>query len=150
MIKIDVKTLNRLFKSDYSKTTNDEFKQLDVLAHSILQNNSWDDVYENFDRYLRNECKTEDDVINYVSFFTYYLGLRFQIPSQYNPYDLIGYILSMVDLEKRWDDCGGLFDDFANQVLKVDLYNDPYYQFWKDPKIIDIANEYKEKRNGLH
>lgn len=149
MIKIDDNTLNKLFKSDYSKITIDELVQLDKLAHSILKKYSWDEVYENFDRYLRCECKTEDDVINYVSFFTYYLGLKFQIPSQYDPYDLIGYVLSMVDLEKRWDDCGGLFDDFANQALRIDLYNDPYYQFWRDPKILAIAEKYKEKKNGL-
>ena len=69
MIKIENETLKKLFKSDYSKTTHVEFEQLDRLAHSILENNSWDDVYENFDNFLRNDCKTEDDVINYVSFF---------------------------------------------------------------------------------
>jgi len=149
MIKIDDNTLNRLFKSDYFKISNEEFTQLEQLAHSILKKYSLDEVYENFDRYLRCECKTEDDVINFVHFFVHYNGLKFQIPSQYDPYDLVGYILSMVDLEKRWDDCGGLFDDFANQALRIDLYHDPYYQFWRDPKILAIAEKYKEKKNGL-
>lgn len=139
-----------MFNSDYWKMSNDELAKLEEQANSILQKNSWSDVYENLDFFLRNECKTEDDVINFVHFFVHYYGLKFQIPSQYDPYDLIGYILSMVNLEKRWDDCGGLFDDFANQALRIDLYNDPYYQFWRDPKILAIAEKYKEKKNGLH
>lgn len=146
MNKIDIKTLNKLFKSNYNTINVEEIKRLDELAHSILKNYTWDEAYGNFDMYLRSECKTEDDVINYISFFTYYFGIRFQIPSQYDPYDLVGYILSMVDLEKRWDDCGGLFDDFANQALRIDLYNDPYYQFWRDPKIIAIADKYRKER----
>ena len=146
-MKIEKNILYKLFKTDYLKINNDELIKLDELAQSILRTNSWDEVYKNFDFYLRNECKTEDDVINYVYFFVHYNGLKFKIPSQYEPYDLVGYILSMVDLEKRWDDCGALFDEFANQALKIDLYNDPYYQFWRDPKIIAISEKYRKERN---
>lgn len=149
MLKIKNEILEELFKANYLETSHDEFIKLDELAQSILNNNPWDEIYENFDNYLRNECKTEDDVINYVYFFVRYCDLNFIIPSQYDPYDLVGYIYSMVDLEKRWDDCGGVFDDFANQALRIDLYNDPWYQFWRDPKIIAISEKYKEKRNGL-
>ncbi len=56
----------------------------------------------------------------------------------------------MVDLEKHWTDCGGEFDDFANQALKIDLYHDPYYQFWRYPKIIAIAKKYKKERDESH
>ena len=146
MNNIDGKTLNKMFKPSYWKISDNELIKLDEMAQSILKNNQWDTVYENLDFYLRNECKTEDDVINFIYFFVHYNGLKFQIPSQYDPYDLVGYILSMVDLEKRWDDCGGLFDDFANQALRIDLYNDPYYQFWRDPKIIAIAEKYRKER----
>lgn len=147
MNNIDVKTLNIMFKPNYWEISDNELIKLDEMAQSILKNNQWDIVYENLDFYLRNECKTEDDVINFIYFFVHYNGLKFQIPSQYDPYDLVGYILSMVDLEKRWDDCGGLFDDFANEALRIDLYNDPYYQFWRDPKIIAIADKYRKERS---
>ncbi len=149
MKKIDLNICKKLFNSDYWKTSSEEFNKLDRLANEILAKYSWNDVYADFDEYLRNCCKTEDDVINYVSFFVHYMGLSFQIPPKYDSYDLVGYILSMVDLEKRWKDCD-VFDDFANQALKIDLYSDPYYQFWRDPKILEIANKYKEERNGLH
>lgn len=150
MIKIDEKICKKLFSSDFSEISQEKLEDLDSMAACVLKDNSWDEVYRFFNNYLRNECKTENDVINYVNFFFYYVGLKFYIPSEYDPYDLVGYILSMVDLEKRWDDCGSLFDDFANIALRIDLVKDPYYQFWRDPKIIEIAEKYKEKRNGLH
>lgn len=63
----------------------------------------------------------------------------------FDSYDLVGFIYSKVDLEKRWGDCGDLFDDFANEALKVDLMKDPYYQFWRDPKILEISRKYGKK-----
>ncbi len=124
--------------------------KLDRLADRIMPDHSRDEIYACFDRYLREDCKTEDDVINYVLFFIRYIGLEFRIPSQCDSYDLVGYIYSMVDLEKHWTDCGGEFDDFANQALKIDLYHNPYYQFWRDPKIIAIAKKYKKERDESH
>ncbi len=149
MKAIDSNICKKLFSLNYWKTSHEKFIELDKLAHTILQENSWEDFYACFDNYLRNDCKTEDNVINCVCFFVHYVGLQFKIPSQYDPYDLVGYIYSMVDLEKRWTDCD-VFDDFANQALRIDLYNDPYYQFWRDPKIIEIAEKYKKERKINH
>lgn len=146
MKTIDLNMCKELFDSDYLKISDQRLEELDKLSHSILKEFSWDDAYACFNTYLRNECQTEDDVINYVRFFVHYFGLKFKIPSEYDPYDLVGYIYSMVDLEKRWEDCGGDFDDFANEALKIDLYHNPYYQFWRDPKIIEIADKYKKER----
>lgn len=148
MTKINIDLIKMLFSSNYKYTTEKEQKKLDEIFETIMNNNSWVDIYKSLDYYLRNECKTEDDIINFVNLFGHYIGHDFEIPYGYNPYDLIGYILSRVDLEKRWDDCD-FFDDFANQALKIDLYKDPYYQFWRDPKIIEIANKYKKKEIDL-
>ncbi len=149
MAKIDSNVCKKLFGSDYWKISHEDFAPLDELANQVMSSNSWEDTYACFDKYLREDCKTEDQVINYVLFFIHYTGLDFYIPSQYDPYDLVGYIFSMVDLKKRWGECGGEFDDFANQAMKIDLMKDPYYQFWRDPKIIAIAEVYK-KSNGNH
>ncbi len=146
MKTIDLSICKELFAHDFLKTSHEKFIKLDKLSEEILSNFKWDEVYTCFNKYLRENCKTEDDVINYVLFFNRYTGLKFSIPSKYDPYDLVGYIYSMVDLEKRWEDCGGDFDDFANEALKIDLYHDPYYQFWRDPKIIEIADKYKKER----
>lgn len=146
MIKMDNEICKKLFSCNYMTTSDNEQKELDNIFNNLLKNDTWDNIYKCFDYYLRNECKTEDDVINYINLFAHYVGLNFKIPSQYDPYDLVGYILSKIDLEKRWEECGGLFDDFANQALRINLYKDPYYQFWKDPKIIEIANKYKKAK----
>ncbi len=142
MDKINNDICKKIFGKNYMKTTSNEQKELDIIFENILKNNVWENIYKCFDYYLRNECETEDDVINFVNLFVHYVGLNFKIPYKYDPYDLIGYILFKVDLKKRWDDCE-IFDDFANQALGIDLMKDPYYQFWKDPKIIEIANRYK-------
>lgn len=69
MLKIENKILKELFKSNYLEIKDDELSKLEELAKPIIDNNPWDEVYGIFDNYLRNECKTEDDVINYVYFF---------------------------------------------------------------------------------
>lgn len=140
-MKITKEICKTLFNHDFLKLNSEDKEKLDQLAVETLSDNSWEDVYSYFDQYLRTECNTEDDVINYVFLFIRYVGLNFNIPSQYDPYDLIGFILSKVDLEKRWDDCDS-FDDFANQALRIDLYRDPWYQFWRDPKVIEAAEKY--------
>lgn len=42
--------------------------KLDGLADRIMSDHGRDEIYACFDRYLREDCKTEDDVINYVLF----------------------------------------------------------------------------------
>lgn len=92
MKTIDSNVCKELFGHDVLKTSHEKFVKLDGLADQIMSDNSWDEVYACFDRCLREDCKTEDDVINYVLFFIRYTGLSFYIPSQYDPYDLVGYI----------------------------------------------------------
>lgn len=145
MIKIDFEICNSLFPNNFLKLSVEEKNKYDEIAKNVIKDNEWIDVYKVFDSYLRNNCKSEDSVINFVYLFVRYVGLSFNIPTQYDPYDFIGYIYSKVDLEKRWNDCGDLFDDFANIALNIDLVKDPYYQFWRDPKIIGIAKKYGKK-----
>ena len=54
-----------------------------------------------------------------------------------------------MDLEKNCDKCGDTIDSFVNDILmnsnNLDLMKDPYYQFWRDPKILEIAERYGKK-----
>ncbi len=145
MIKINDEICKRLFPENFLSLDDKSKEETDGLAEEILRDNDWNDVFYFFDRFLKNECKTEDSVINFVYLFIRHVGLSFTIPSGYDAYDLLGYILSKVDLEKRWDECGGEFDDFANEALKIDLVKDPYYQFWRDPKVIEASKKYLGK-----
>ena len=149
MVKISNETCRKLFAERFQTISSQELEKVRGYAQEILENNSWSDVFWHFNHYLRNECQNEDDVINFVYWFVDDLGLSFSIPSEYDPYDLVGYILSKIDLEKRWDDCGGILDDFANVALRINLMKDPCYQFWRDPKIIEICKRYGGRDYGL-
>ncbi len=142
---IDNKFIASLFPDNFMELNEEEKEKLDEKAKKMLEENDWVEVYKKFDYYLRNNCNTEDSVINYIYLFVRYVGLDFDIPYPFDSYDLVGFIYSKVDLEKRWGDCGDLFDDFANEALKVDLMKDPYYQFWRDPKILEISGKYGKK-----
>jgi len=142
MIKIDLNLCNLLFPNNFLELSVEKRRELDEISKTVLLENDWNEVYTVFNLFLRNNCKTEDSVINFVYLFIRYVGFSFEIPSQYDPYDLVGFVYSKVDLEKRWDDCGDFFDAFANEALKIDLVKDPYYQFWRDPKILEIAKKY--------
>lgn len=145
MIKINNEVCITLFPENFLDLSDEKQEELDELAMSVLKDNDWLEVYKAFDFHLRNNCKTEESVINYVYLFIRYVGLEFDIPYPFDSYDLVGFIYSKVDLKKRWDDCGDLFDDFANEALKVDLMKNPYYQFWRDPKVLEIAEKYGKK-----
>ena len=145
MIKINLEICKTLFNENFLKLSKEEKNKLDKKAEQVLSENDWKEVYNYFNLFLRSCCDSEDSVINYVYLFLRYVGLKFTIPSEFDSYDLIGFIYSKVDLERRWDDCGDLFDDFANEALKIDLVKDPYYQFWHDPKVLEIAEKYGKK-----
>ena len=145
MAKINAEVCRKLFPANFLSLDEEVQSKTDALAKEVLEDNSWEEVFDCFNHYLRSECKTEDSVINFVCLFLRHVGLTFTIPSKYDSYDLVGFILSKVNLEKRWDDCGGEFDDFANEALGIDLMKDPYYQFWRDSKIIEISKKYGGK-----
>ena len=150
MIELNNDICKKIFPENFLALTREEQAQTTEMAKEIIRNNEWEETFRFFNKHLRENCKTEDSVINFVYLFIKYVGFSFTIPSKYDPYDLVGYILSKVNLEKRWDDCGGLFDDFANEALKIDLMKDPYYQFWRDPKIVEICKKYGGRDYGLH
>lgn len=68
--------------------------------------------------------------------------MDFRIPSDFDSYDLMGYLISKVDLGKRWNDGGDALDEFSIHALNIDLYRNPEYQFWNDPKVIEAAKKY--------
>ena len=131
---------------DSTLNKNETVDKLRMLAKEILTNNEWVDVFECWDYILRNECDSEEKVIAFVKLMFDYLGFNVTIPYPFDPYDFIGYIYSKIDLEKNWDRCGNEMDSFVNAILvnsnNIDLIKDPYYQFWRDPKVLEIAKKY--------
>lgn len=147
MIEELLKESRELFIWD--KISADKRKELDEKAEELLNNNNYVDVFEAWNYILRHDCDTEDKVITFVDLMFSFVGFSVAVPHPYDPYDFIGYIYSKVDLEKNWDKCGDTFDSFVNDILmnsnNLDLMKDPYYQFWRDPKILEIAERYGKK-----
>ena len=135
-----------LFDYDYFNCTEEELDKRIAKAREIIKNNNWLDVFNSWDSYLINNCKTEKEIINFYELLYSYIVFEMYVPYPNDPYDFIGFMLAKVDLDKNWDLCGDLLDTLANQVLEnsnnLDLQKDPYYQFWKDPKVIDASKKY--------
>lgn len=78
--------------------------------------------------------------------YTYYGGLDYYVP---HPYDFIGYIYYMVDINKYWNDAGDLLDNMSITILEnsgdLSTTQDPYYQSWKDPRILNAIEEWRKK-----
>lgn len=119
-------------------------------AEELLSSYSFNDIFAEWNKYLHDNCKTSEDVINFCNLFAYYGGQDYYIPEAY---DFVGYIYYMVDIEREWDNVGDFLDGFCNAILeragKISLSRDPYYQSWKDPKVLAVIAKYK-KGSNLH
>ena len=63
---IDNKFIVSLFPDNFMELNEEEKEKLDEKAKKMLEENDWVEVYKEFDYYLRNNCNTEDSVINYI------------------------------------------------------------------------------------
>ena len=138
-IKTITEETNYLFNVDF---LNDNFdaegneEHLD-RAIQLIDTHPWNEIFNSWNNYLHNNCKTPEDVINFCNLFVYYGGTDQFIP---RPYEFLGYIYYMVDTDKYWDEAGELIDGLSISVLEkageISSWNDPYYRSWKDPKIL--------------
>ena len=116
------------------------------FAAKVLEFYPWKDIYAQFYSHLTTECTTEKKVFNAINLFFVYCFDENPVP---NPYQLGGYILYRIDLDKHWDEYGDFVDSFIIDILEkageISLTKDPYYKSWKDPK---IAAEVERFRNS--
>ncbi len=139
-----------LFNCDFSNENFDpDGAQVHLeLAERLIGNYPWNEVFEAWNSFLRNKCKTTKQVINFCNLFYYYGGQDHVIP---NPYDFVGYLLYMIDIDKNWEEAGDLFDSLCVTVLEksgfVSLVKDPYYQVWRDPRALAVAESYRKQNS---
>lgn len=140
---------NYLFNVDFFSDSFDPEGNEEHLdrAEQLIDSHPWSDVFNSWNNYLHNNCKTPEEVINFCNLFVYYGGTEQFIP---HPYEFLGYIYYMVDTEKYWDEAGELLDSLSVSVLEkageISSWNDPYYQSWKDPKIIAEVEKLKSQK----
>ncbi len=61
----------KLFNIDFEKDLDDDniCDAYENTAAELIKNNNWLDVYACWYDYLVNECKTEEEVLNFVNLF---------------------------------------------------------------------------------
>ena len=129
--------LTTIFSVDFFDDSFDPEGKETEIAEELLSSYDWSDIYQWFYNHLTQECKTSKEVYNAINLYFVYLFDKKPVP---NPYELCGYILYRIDIDKYWDLYGDFTDSFIISILetcgKVNLVENPYYQSWNDENII--------------
>ena len=133
------------FSDDFDPEGNETHLQ---CAEELLSSWSFNDVFKEWNKFLREKCHTPESVINFCNLFSYYGGQDYYIS---NAYDFVGYIYYMVDIEKYWDECGDFLDGLCISILAksgdISLSKNPCYQSWTDPKVLARVEKYRLRNN---
>ena len=132
------------FADDFDPEGHEEHLE---CAEKLIDTYPWNDIFNSWNEYLHNNCKTPESVINYCNLFLYYGGQDQFIP---NPYEFLGYIYYMVDIDKYWDQAGEFLDGLSISILEksgeISTVKNPYYQSWTDPKMIAAIERYRSSK----
>lgn len=115
-------------------------------AAALLDNYQWNDIFKCWFEYLKANCKTPEEVINWANLFFWFGGSEMSIP---DPYSFLGYLYYKVDVSKYVDEAQTVFDGIAIGILekigKINLMNNPNYAPETDPEIIAAVERWKCK-----
>ncbi len=143
----------KLFSVDFEKDldTDSVIETYENTAAELIKTNNWLDVYACWYDYLVNECKAEEEVLNFANLFWLYEGYKQYIP---NAVEFCSYFYACVSLE-HYPDAVDILDGITFEVFKNSdvhpnkiLYYDEYIPT-EDPMVIDAINKWKEKGYGL-
>ena len=113
-------------------------------AEKFFADYPWNDIYKEWSRYLHEECKTPESVINFANLYMYYDGTSNFIP---DPVAFVGYLYYKVDMDKYWDIAGETFDSLSCQIMTkaglANLIQDPFYKPKDDPRVLAEIKKYK-------
>lgn len=114
----------------------------------LFENYSCEEIFPVWMEHLYKNCRTPEEVINFVNLFVYYEAADQPI---HDPIKFISYLYYKVDMDKYWDQAGELFEGLAINILSnsglVDSTVDPYYNPLKDSRILKEITAL-EKENG--
>lgn len=139
-----------LFNRDYfDNTITEEIdEEYSDRAIKLLEDYPWDDVYNSWFEYLKNNCKTTKSVINWANLFFCYGGTDEPIKE---PYKLAGYLLYKVDLKKHWSDAIDIFESIIISLLEkggyINTLQDTDYSIEKDPNILKEVEYWRKISN---
>ena len=143
----------KLFSISYENDLDDD-KTSDVyenMATELMKNNKWSDVYASWFNYLVNDCKTEEEVLNFANLFWLYEGYKRFIP---NAAEFCAFFYANISFDNH-PDAPEILDSITCEVFlnsgiypKESLYYDEYVPT-SDPMIKNAINEWKKKGYGL-
>lgn len=115
-------------------------------ATALLDNYQWADIFTCWFDYLKENCHTPEEVINWANLFYWYGGFEKPIP---DPYEFLGYLYFKVDVSKYVNEAQTVFDGIAIGILekigKVSLIDNPNYAPECDPEIIAAVERWKTR-----
>ena len=143
----------KLFSVKYETDLEDDevYDKYVDMASQLIEKNDWLDVYSCWYYYLINNCKTEEDILNFAHLFWYYEGYNQVIP---NPIEFCSYFYANISLENQLEN-SPVLDGIAWYALKnSDKYSnvEPYFENFeplRTPEIISGIKKWKDKQNGL-
>lgn len=153
IIMENIKTITKkLFEVNYEIDFEDDnvyYEYLEI-AEKLIQDFSWDSVYDVWYDYLLNNCKDEDSILNFANLFWCYEGYKQKI---YNAVEFCAFLYANIDIKKR-QEAGYLLEGMATEIfLHSGIYSQEQlfdYIPTNDSLVIDAINEWKKKGNGLH
>jgi hypothetical protein len=146
-------TTRKLFNINFEidledDTLSEEYKD---IADNLIETNSWSKVYPYWYDYLINECKSEEEILNFANLFWFYDGENYNIP---NAIEFCAFFYATISFE-HYPDAIEILDSITIDVFlnsgiypREKLYYDEYIP-QNDPIVKKEINKWKEKGYGL-
>ncbi len=143
----------KLFSVNFEKDLDDGevSNAYESMAEELIKNNKWSDVYASWFYYLVNNCKTEEEVLNFANLFWFYEGYKHFIP---NAVEFCAFFYANISFD-NYPDAAEILDSITCEVFlnsgiypSASLRYDEYIPA-NDPKIKKAIYKWKEKGYGL-
>lgn len=123
----------------------DENYEHSDAAAELIDEFGWSEVFNCWFDYLKSNCPTPEDVINFANLFFYYGGT--ELPLR-DPYPFISYFYYRVDTQKYGAIATDIFDSVAIPLLtnigEVSLELAPDYVPEKDSRVLCAIEKWKQ------
>ncbi len=126
----------------------EEEEAFEDRADELIREFGWPQVFECWNDYLRTNCHTAEEVLNFAHLFWEYEGYVHPIP---DPYDFLAWFYYCIDMDQYADEAVTIMDSLSIEILSrvgvpgVDYVGNPYYVPEKDPKMLAAIQKIKDK-----
>lgn len=114
-------------------------------AKRLVEEVGWHELFPYWNDYLRSECPTQEDVVNFAEWFYSYDGPQKPIP---DPIAFCAYFYYRVDIHSDLDKLQNMFDAICIEVLRraglIVGWSDPYYAPESDARIVAEVKRLRE------